>query len=390
MAVRFSENPMLVLVTACSGACGDPTAEPAGTDATGEAADAASTTGAPKPDSSTTGDTNATTASVDATSTGSSGAATAAYASSSGPSSGSDDTSGDRIDCGEPGAGWPASAAEALERSCVWDPGLQVEHRGAFTSSAEGEIIEDLHIVDGGIFIEHDGVTVRNVTSEGAIDMQGGMPPVTLAEGTSDTELVGVLLGPPAPQWSAACGRPVMPFNGLHAERNASWRMEGAAIRLVPYAISIAEGGEATVVDAFIEMGRAVEPNDAGSCADSRSFGASISGDDASLAMRRTWVDAQPYSMLSADGPVEQVEVTLSDLSMTLRTFGLDVSIDFAEVGMHGGRLAIQLFESGTLSLVDSESNGTLFPFAIQLGEDVIVPQWESNVRDGMPWDPPG
>lgn len=283
---------------------------------------------------------------------------------------------------------WPTSAEEALSRSTFWDPDAQVAHQGTFTSTASGELIENLHIVDGELVIGHDDVVVRNVTVEGLDNEDGGNVPVTIIDAAQNVELEGILMGPPDHDWDDQCNMPMFPTSGFISNSDASWTMRACATRHVGDAIK-AQAGTGAFEDCFLEIAMGIWA--VGSCENDHTDTVQISSGDPSLTFRRVWMDALRYVVDSPDGPITQPESPGGATTMQLGSETNGAALVYDTVRLRSGNYSLRIFGVATLSIVNSVALDYVYePLLTGDQTDLTIVEWSGNtLGDGSSWDPP-
>jgi len=301
-----------------------------------------------------------------------------------------DDDSSDGVDgectqCGDLES-WPTTADEALYRSSYWDPDIQQVHNGDYVTSAAGEIVENLHIVDGMLIIEHDDVVARNITTEGRQQEDAGNHPIRINNGAQNVVIEGILMGPPGlAGWDNGCDMPMFPASGFMSGSEATWEMRACATRHVGDSVK-ANDGTGVFEDCFFEIAMGIWAVEA--CQPDHTDSVQLSNGDANLTFRRIWMDALRYVV---DGP-DEIPVQADNAGgATGLQLGGNVSgavLSYDKVRLFSGNYSLRIFGGVTLSIVDSLALGyTHGPLLTGGGTNLTIDQWSGNtLGDGSDW----
>lgn len=287
---------------------------------------------------------------------------------------------------------WPASADEALGRSVYWNEILQVPHEGTVRTATDGEVIENLHIQNGELIVEHSNVKVRNVTIEGLGCVENGNYPIEITAGVTGVVIDGASLGPTKHCWNTTCNMPTFPSTSVIARGGAEFTIRGCAIRNVGDAFKFLPTSTSTttalIQDCHTEIARGIwraSDNCDGDHTDSiqvQSIG------EVDLTIHRTSMDALPFIADSENTPLYQLSSPAGStgLQLTDNTTG---RLRYDTVRLNSGNFSLRINNAAIeLNIVDSAAIGATYG-PLQAAGNVTFGEWSGNtLDDGAPWEP--
>lgn len=294
--------------------------------------------------------------------------------------------------CADP-SGWPTSAAGALSRSPYWNPASQVVHEGDYRTEMKGQLIEDLHIVGGSLFVAHDDVVVRNVRSDGATCEDAGNHPIRILSGAHGVVLDGVQVGATEPCWDTMCNRPIFPGSGIIAYKDSAYTVRGCATSQVGDGFKFLPGAggsiNAVIEDCFVEVAQGIwAVTSQGACQPDHVDGMQVqSSGPLSLTVRRTSLDALPYQRASRDAPLTQPSGGGGAAFMFNSSVAADLAFD--TVRFHSGNVNLNFAgRAAALRMERSESSSRTAPF--HGPSNLTIGSWVDNsLAAGGAWDAP-